>query len=118
MALWSAWRLLRATGEAPSKRLLDDSFDDCAKWDFDQAVILFGESIEGLLKETKEVPMREPPKKARHTQRVPVYTLPQLLGLDERDEAMTTAMTAAGAVQLDPDALPLDLSDYDYGEDE
>lgn len=82
MALWSAWRRLRATGAAPSS-LFGDLLDDAAAWDLDEAVTVFGETIEARLKETvpKMVPTLRDPGPRRTYVQVPVHTLAELLGM-------------------------------------
>lgn len=105
---------MEVTGQPASRRLLDDSFDACAKWDFDQSVLIFGRWITGKLSERTEVTDTSPrPPKGKRTKLVPKHTLAELLELGENDPRAE----AEASVRTDPDAEPIDFSEYDYDDE-
>lgn len=107
---------MEATGEAPSARLLDGSFDECARWDFDQAILMFGRWVTAMLAITKprRVQALPTPRKGQAWAHLPVHTLTELLGLTDDDPAAR----ADGAIVTDPDAAPIDFSAWEGLDDD
>lgn len=107
---------MEATGEAPSARLLDESFDACARWDFDQAILMFGRWVTAMLAITKPTQVKALPtaRKGRAWTQVPVHTLTELLGLTDDDPAAR----AEGVIETDPDAAPIDFSAWEGLDDD
>lgn len=47
--VWRVWRLSKATGKSPADCIYIPKSDQLARWSFDSAVSLFGESLEAEL---------------------------------------------------------------------
>lgn len=109
--------MTKTTGQPPSDRYLDDSFDATARLDFDNAVILFGETIDARLQETKDAPgQSRRPKK--FVPQVPKYTLGELLDIVDDDESdLLPGGFTKGAIKTDEDSPPLVL-DMDWLDDD
>jgi len=106
------------TATLPSSRLLGNAvFAAAARYDFDAAVCLFGESVETLLEERVERVARSRPKNVKATEFVPRWTLGELLHISahDDDDADAAGGDAIGP-RADHDAEPLSFESLDWGE--